>query len=154
MDVGARHPIGNPSQRLAAVLALAATGLIAGCADRSRPLSLDPLGELPVPAALAFANTPGPAAAQQTLPPVHVVVLDSAGFVDSSASLTVSVLLQTYSGSASLGGTTTAHVSHGSVDFTDLTISAPGSYVLVAFTPGLGAGRSAPFAITAAANVR
>ncbi len=105
-------------------------------------------------AALAFANTPGPAAAQQPLPPVHVVVLDSAGFVDSSASLTVSVLLQTYSGTATLGGTTTAQVNRGSVDFTDLTISAPGSYILVAFTPGLGAGRSAPFAITAPAHVR
>jgi hypothetical protein len=93
------------------------------------------------PSRLVWLSTPAGATAGQTLPSFQVAVYDSFGNpVASGTSVTV-----TASGPGTLSGSTTAPVVNGVATFSGLSLSAGGTYTLIASIGGADATSSAPF---------
>jgi hypothetical protein len=68
---------------------------------------------------------------------VSVEVVDASGNRVTGSAASVTLTLQTLTGSGTLGGTTTRTAVNGLVTFTGLTVSGPGTFRLVASSPGL-----------------
>ncbi len=102
-------------------------------------------GGTPVPAKLAFSQQPSDAFMGAAISPaVRVVVEDSNGNVVTSASNPVTLALQ---GGSGLAGTLTATPQNGIAIFNNLTVSAAGSYTLLATSPSLTSATSTSFTI-------
>ena len=99
---------------------------------------------------LGFENGPLPSAAStQSLGPITVTALTSAGHVASGASGGVEISLISSNTNAHLSGTLVAQISGGRASFTDLTVDkASVAYRLVAKAAGLDSAVSQPFSIT------
>ena len=82
-------------------------------------------------------------------PAVKVAVTDAAGNIATTA--TNSITLTLASGSGTLGGTVTAAAVAGVATFSNLTVSAAGTFTLGASATGLTSGTSDPFAVFGAA---
>jgi hypothetical protein len=85
--------------------------------------------------------------------PVTVEVLDGAGHVATTSSAAITIGLGPGSGSGALSGTKVVTAVDGVAMFDDLSISAQGSYTLVASSPGLESATSSTFRIDEAATV-
>jgi hypothetical protein len=97
---------------------------------------------------LAFATEPTTAVAGATLPPITVDVEGPTGSLLTTDTSTVTLAL---SGTgATLGGTRTVAAIGGVATFSDLTVSAAGTYTLTASDGGDTAGTSTPFTISPA----
>jgi plastocyanin len=79
-------------------------------------------------------------------PAVKVEVRDTDGTKVTSS--TASVALTLIGGAGTLGGTTTSNAVAGVATYADLTISAAGTYQLIAAASGLAKDTTAPFAVT------
>jgi len=97
---------------------------------------------------LQFTTQPGTTAAGNLLGAIQVSAVNSFGVTDTSFNGSVTVALSGGSASASLGGTPTVTASVGVATFNDLTVSAAGTYTLVASSSGFSNATSASFTIT------
>jgi hypothetical protein len=101
----------------------------------------------PTAARLAFVQQPSNTLTQAVIsPPVTVAVEDSDGKTVTTATNPVTLTL---SGGTSLAGTLTATPQNGVATFSNLTVSAAGSYTLSAASPSLSPAISTGFSITA-----
>src|SRR6202012_197008 len=99
------------------------------------------------PAKLAFYQQPSNASTGATIPPaVTVAVQDSNGNTVTTATNTVTIAL---SGGTGLTGTSTATPVNGVATFSNLSVSAAGTYTLAASSPGLTGATSSSFTISA-----
>jgi hypothetical protein len=95
---------------------------------------------------LRFSVQPtGARAGAVLIPSVGVNITDTYG---NTTAVGVSVTLSLVGGPGSLGGTSTVTSVGGVATFTDLTVSAPGTYQLVATSPGLSGATSLSFTVT------
>jgi hypothetical protein len=98
------------------------------------------------PATLAFLVQPSNALTQTTITPaVQVLVQDTNGNTVTTATNPVTLTL---SGGTGLGGTLTVTSQNGIATFSNLTVSAAGSYTLSATSTGLTSATSTSFTIT------
>ena len=79
--------------------------------------------------------------------PVKVEVLDGCGQLATASTAKVSVAIGPNSGPGTLSGTVMVPASGGIASFSDLKISQPGGYTLVATSPGITPATSAGFTI-------
>jgi len=100
-----------------------------------------------VPAGLAFSIEPGNGRGGVPLSPQPVIrIIDVAGNVVDTDSVTVSVCLEDLSGGAMLGGDTAIRSVDGIARFTDLRVDKSGtSYRLIATSSGLATAASRSF---------
>lgn len=99
------------------------------------------------PATLAFGASPTTVrVGQQIAPTVTVYVRDRYGNLATNAAPTT-VTLSLRGGSGVLGGTSVATTVNGVATFADLTVSATGSYQLVASAPSITGSTSGPFTV-------
>jgi hypothetical protein len=115
-----------------------------------------------VAGALRFATQPADARVGQVLTgspynpagsPVAVEVVDASGNRVTSSTATISLTLVRIHGTGTLQGTTTKTAVSGVATFSDLRLSAPGTYRLVASSSGLGAVSSEVFRVDTVAIV-
>ena len=117
-----------------------------------------------VAGALRFATQPADARVGQVVTgapynpagsPVAVEVVDASGNRVTSSTATVSLTLVRIHGTGTLQGTTTKTAVGGVATFSDLRLSAPGTYRLVASSSGLTSVSSDVFRVdTVAIDVR
>jgi hypothetical protein len=101
----------------------------------------------PVAAKLAFSQQPSSALAGTPISPaITVSVEDANGKIVPGASTPVTLALVSGTG---LGGTLAATPSNGVATFSNVTVSAAGTYMLLASSAGLVSATSAAFNITA-----
>src|SRR5438093_11384543 len=106
----------------------------------------------PPPPQLVFAPPPDGTAGEALSPAVQVSALDSAGNVDTSFQVAVTVTLGANPGRATLAGTRTVEAVRGVATFADLSLNkASNGYTLVATAPGARGVTSPQFDITPAA---
>lgn len=105
------------------------------------------LSSLNLTPSLRFSAQPLNAVAGAHLAPVRVEVLDAAGSLDPAAAVPVSLTLNGTPGT--LGGTLTVTSLAGVAEFSDLTVSQPGTYTLTASAPGYTSVNSLSFLIAA-----
>jgi plastocyanin len=79
-------------------------------------------------------------------PAIKVEVKDTDGTTVTSSSASVALAL--IGGAGTLGGTVTKNAAAGVATFSDLTVSAAGTYQLVATSGALAKDTTAPFAVT------
>jgi plastocyanin len=104
---------------------------------------------------LAFSVQPGSAfAGESFVPAVAVELQDANGARVSGTSASVSIHLLGGGSAGSLIGATTRAASAGVATFSDLGVSAPGGYSLVATSAGLDSAVSRDFLVTRAATDR
>lgn len=98
---------------------------------------------------MLFAAQPQTASSGGVLPSFQVAIADSIGnVVTSAASSLVTLSLGSNPGSATLGGTDTAHTTNGVATFNNVTVSAGGTgYTLLASAGPYAAGTSNPFVV-------
>jgi hypothetical protein len=98
------------------------------------------------PVKLAFLVQPSNAATGVVISPaVQVAIQDAAGNTVTAAANPVTLALTSAAG---LQGTLTATPQNGVATFSNLSVSAPGTYTLSATSPGLTATTSAGFTVT------
>jgi hypothetical protein len=106
--------------------------------------------------ALRFATQPANAEVGKTITttpytptggPITVEVVDGAGNRLTTSSARITISLAPGSGTGALSGTTTVDAVNGVAAFSDLKISASGSYAFVASSPGLTSATSSGFRI-------
>ena len=103
-------------------------------------------GGTSIPTQLAFSQQPSNASTGATIAPaVTVVVKDSSGNPVTGALNPVTIALTTGSG---LAGTLTATPQNGVATFSNLSVSAAGTYTLSATSPGLTSATSSAFTIS------
>jgi hypothetical protein len=103
-------------------------------------------GGTSIPTQLAFSQQPSNASTGATIAPaVTVVVKDSSGNPVTGALNPVTIALTTGSG---LAGTLTATPQNGIATFSNLSVSAAGTYTLSATSPGLTSATSSSFIIS------
>jgi uncharacterized protein YjdB len=106
------------------------------------------------PAKLAFVQQPSAVQAGAVISPaVTAVIEDASGNLVTGATSPVTVALAA-AGSATLGGTLTVNAVNGVATFSDLTVSAAGSYALTVASAGLTGATSAAFQVTSRPAVR
>src|SRR5256714_753877 len=135
-------------RRLGLVAAIVALGWLVGC--RIDAL-LHPSAATGAPdARLTFAPPPNGTVDQPLSPPVRVTAVDSAGRVDTTFQLPVTLTLDANPGRATLAGTRTVAAVRGVATFSDLSLNQPGTgYTLLATAPGVQGVTSPPFDVTA-----
>ncbi len=151
MDVK-RRPLLRPAGVLVPLCLIAA---LVHCS--SQHATTEPGGRIPnppsagKPAKLAFEPLPHSVGMGDTLPPVRVDILDSAGHVVTGATTWVTVALGT-TRPAAMRGTLTAQAAQGVAVFTTLSIDSPGVYALRAVATGLAGATSDTFLVRPAAG--
>lgn len=107
------------------------------------------VGDFGPPAKLGFVGFPAGGAPNQTLnPAVLVAVLDANNNLVANSSAPITLALA--SGPGTLAGTLTIDAVNGVATFSDLTLSADGTYVLRATSPLLTSADSNPLTIQSA----
>lgn len=107
--------------------------------------------ELPA-AKLNFTTSPPNGTVNSNLSPaVQVAVQTAAGATVTTATNTVTLTFASNPTGATLAGTLSRAAVNGVATFNDLKIDKPGTYTLVASSPGLTPATSLPFTITGAA---
>ncbi len=105
------------------------------------------------PAQLAFAQQPFPVTAGSVISPaITVQVLDSHGNLVNTDTSAVTLSLASGSG-ATLGGTLTVNAVGGVATFSNISLSAPGTFTLKATDGSLTSVTSASFAVSAVVYV-
>jgi hypothetical protein len=136
---------GNLSVSSAGTFTLAATSAGLTSATSSSFTITAAGGGTSIPTQLAFSQQPSNASTGATIAPaVTVVVKDSSGNPVTGALNPVSLALTTGSG---LAGTLTATPQNGVATFSNLSVSAAGTYTLSATSPGLTSATSSSFTI-------
>ena len=142
-----RHPV--PTWCVAAGATALAAALAAGCGATATLADEGPLR----PARLAFSIEPEYAVAGRPIGPgVAVTVLNNLGDTAYSSTATITVSVQSGTGTAlaHLGGTTQVAAVNGTADFTGVSIDSAGTgYHLIAASAGLGSALSDSFDVTA-----
>ena len=107
-------------------------------------------GTAPTPVKLTFVQQPSNASTQTTISPaVQVMIEDANGNAVTTATNPVTVAL---TGSSALGGTLTVTPHNGIATFSNLAVSAAGTYTLSATSPNLASTTSTSFTISAPSN--
>ena len=107
----------------------------------------------PAPHKLTFAQGPSDGAADQTLSPVVVQILDGDGNLESAASDSANKVTLSISGDGILQGTTSVNAVGGIATFSDLSISNGGVYKLTASSDApITSATSSTFTITGEAG--
>ncbi len=107
------------------------------------------VGDFGPPSKLGFVGFPAGGAPNQTLnPAVVVAVLDANNNLVANSSAPITLALA--SGPGTLAGTLTVNAVNGVATFSDLTLSADGTYVLRATSPLLTSADSNPLTIQSA----
>lgn len=99
--------------------------------------------------AVKFQAQPTGASTAAVLAPVTVRVVDASNVLIPTNNVQITLALGSNSGGGTLGGTLTRRASAGVATFNDLTVSAPGTYTLVATASGLTSDTSSAFNMTA-----
>lgn len=101
------------------------------------------------PARLAFKAQPQSATAGATLAPIAIELEDAQGNLAAGNSGMVTLALA--SGNGTLMGTTTVQAANGVATFSDLTLTAAGTFTLAATSGSFSGATSMPFTIAPAA---
>ncbi|HRD54110.1 MAG TPA: hypothetical protein PKY96_15835, partial [Flavobacteriales bacterium] len=106
----------------------------------------DPFDVLGAAQDLSFSNTPPSGITSQVLSAFQVDAMraDATVATEFAGSITISVLI----GPGNISGTLTKTAVNGTATFNDITLDAPGLYVLTATATGLNDGNSPAIAIT------
>lgn len=98
------------------------------------------------PASIAVSQTPLYGEANQVLAPIEVQVTDQFGNFTETSGVTLGIA--NGPAGAVLAGTTTVPTTGGVADFSDLSLSLPGTYTFFASADGLSSAVSDPLTIT------
>ncbi len=102
---------------------------------------------------LLIAQQPTTATAAGTIsPPVTVQVVDASGNIASGDASQVTIRLGNGTGTGNLSGTTTVTAQNGLATFSDLAISAPGTYSFVVSDGALTGGVSNSFTVNSSST--
>jgi uncharacterized repeat protein (TIGR03803 family) len=96
---------------------------------------------------LSLANTPSGTTSGAILSPIQVNIEQSSGSIATGDSSIVTLSIQSGPTGASLGGTTSVQAVNGVATFTNLSLSLPGNYTLIATDGSLSSATSNSFVI-------
>jgi uncharacterized repeat protein (TIGR03803 family) len=105
------------------------------------------LFELTGPTKLSFANQPVSATAGSALSSIQVNIEQNSSNISAGDSSIVTLSIQSGPVGAALGGTTSVAAVNGVATFTNLSLSIPGDYTLLATDGALSPATSNPFTI-------